>query len=934
MKRTILLLVIVTQTNLLLSQLQIQGAANDKYGETMNPSVPQTIRRVGIGDFSNLNPPAAAFHINANLLTEPLVTANNTFLAGEVFRTSGPSTNINAWRLFTGPGNGSQIFSLTIPANSLDAILSTEQNGAMRFRTNGMQRMFIANGGVTNGFVGIGSGFNAPVSLLHINSLNNGTGEVFRTTAPAGVDHTWRMNTVFDAFRFYIQNPANTVEARLVNEVDGEINFFTNFSGSGGARSMSIQGGIGNVVHGQVAFGNALPANFNAQSRLHLHQTTIAPNPNPGANFIQFTSTNTTGADSPGPNTGFQVGIVNPGDAFIRQNENAPIRFTTGGPFVQRMIILGNVGGADEGYIGMNTVNPTSRLDINGNLRIRLVDQQPAHALFVGVQHTPGTLNDLDVRRLDFNGNTGNYLSGNGTWESLPPPSGVNANNGVSYSTTNPNTIALGQTLFDANDPAALLNNREVPMNNFNIHFTDDNAVDNGFNRIVMGPSTSPAIARLNVHVNPAIQQQGPVGLFVTNSQTSLSTGIPNKAIRGVVSGINQQNMGLDMQVSGGTIGNTGVDVVVNSPVTGTGLNIGGTYLVTNGARNQGVGGRAISDNQGQDNIGVSGYAQGNNVNNGGKFIVQGLAVDNVQENYGVWGETIGIANGRSFAIYGRTLQDVSPNSFAGYFDGNVHIQGTGTLTGGVVITSDQIFKTNIQDISGAMNIINALQPRTFEFDTVNYSEFNFESDQQMGLVAQEVEQVIPAIVSNHIRPAEYDSLGNMIFPDLPYLGIEYEELIPLLIAGMQEQQAELDEKDSIIASINNRLDLIEQCLNNAGICNANFHTPEQITEGEQQRVAQSIAIELRDGESIVLEQNVPNPFAERTVIDYNIPSYVGKAEIYFYDARGILVNSVSIPARGAGHLNVYAADLSTGIYSYSLIADGKVVSTKKMMKE
>jgi len=41
----------------------------------------------------------------------------------------------------------------------------------------------------------------------------------------------------------------------------------------------------------------------------------------------------------------------------------------------------------------------------------------------------------------------------------------------------------------------------------------------------------------------------------------------------------------------------------------------------------------------------------------------------------------------------------------------------------------------------------------------------------------------------------------------------------------------------------------------------------------------------------------------------------------------------VDITARGAGSLLAYGADLSSGIYTYSLLVDGKVMETKKMIK-
>ncbi|PCJ25266.1 MAG: hypothetical protein COA97_08050 [Flavobacteriales bacterium] len=120
------------------------GGIGNRWGETNNPNANNTIRRVGIGDFSGFtSAPASAFHINANFLTAVSPFALNTFLPGEVFRTTGPSTNVNAWRMFTGTGNGTERFSITTPANSDDALISTVQNGAMRFNTNGIQRMLI-----------------------------------------------------------------------------------------------------------------------------------------------------------------------------------------------------------------------------------------------------------------------------------------------------------------------------------------------------------------------------------------------------------------------------------------------------------------------------------------------------------------------------------------------------------------------------------------------------------------------------------------------------------------------------------------------------------------------------------------------------------------------------------------------------------------------
>ena len=164
-----------------------------------------------------------------------------------------------------------------------------------------------------------------------------------------------------------------------------------------------------------------------------------------------------------------------------------------------------------------------------------------------------------------------------------------------------------------------------------------------------------------------------------------------------------------------------------------------------------------------------------------------------------------------------------------------------------------------------------------------------------------------------------------------------------MLTAGMQEQQAVIEDqqnqiasRDSLINNLNDRLTQLENCLSNILpiLCSMNQMAVEETPERVQEQMRAVIDVQLSDGNNIVLNQNVPNPFAERTVITYSIPSTVGKAQIHFYDAKGALINTVDINERGDGQLNVFANDLSYGMYTYSLVADGKVVATKRMVKQ
>ena len=94
-----------------------------------------------------------------------------------------------------------------------------------------------------------------------------------------------------------------------------------------------------------------------------------------------------------------------------------------------------------------------------------------------------------------------------------------------------------------------------------------------------------------------------------------------------------------------------------------------------------------------------------------------------------------------------------------------------------------------------------------------------------------------------------------------------------------------------------------------------------------------NLEIKLSDKNTIILDQNQPNPFKENTTVKYNIPANVKSAQILFYNSKGNVINTVEINTKGEGSLLVYGSDLSSGIYTYTLLVDGKVIESKKMIK-
>jgi hypothetical protein len=128
--------------------------------------------------------------------------------------------------------------------------------------------------------------------------------------------------------------------------------------------------------------------------------------------------------------------------------------------------------------------------------------------------------------------------------------------------------------------------------------------------------------------------------------------------------------------------------------------------------------------------------------------------------------------------------------------------------------------------------------------------------------------------------------------------------------------------KNDQITSILERLEKLETELK--AVKNENLTLKNKLNQTE-------VTLEYKTN---VLEQNVPNPFTEATAIGYNIVSNFSKAEIIFSTMKGEIIKTVQLQHSGKGQINVSASFVSKGVYSYSLIIDGKLVETKKMIKE
>ncbi len=167
--------------------------------------------------------------------------------------------------------------------------------------------------------------------------------------------------------------------------------------------------------------------------------------------------------------------------------------------------------------------------------------------------------------------------------------------------------------------------------------------------------------------------------------------------------------------------------------------------------------------------------------------------------------------HGQSSGSCGRLWElPLTQASYAGYFDGNVYSTGS-------YQSSDKILKQNIRDFTSAMGIINKLHPTQYEFrQDGNYKLMMLPAGSHYGLIAQDVEKVLP----NLIKETEFDPA--MAKPHKPgeknitkdsaksdvinFKALNYTELIPIMIKGMQElssQNDSLKDKSTVQEKIN-----------------------------------------------------------------------------------------------------------------------------------
>ena len=319
------------------------------------------------------------------------------------------------------------------------------------------------------------------------------------------------------------------------------------------------------------------------------------------------------------------------------------------------------------------------------------------------------------------------------------------------------------------------------------------------------------------------------------------------------------------------------------------------------------------------------GYASGYNTTNGSDNTFIGLDAGNSNttgnDNIYIGAYSGGNANNLSNATaIGEGATATASNQVMVGNASQTSVCGYGPWTN----ISDGRFKINIQNNVKGLEFINKLHPVTYQLDTKAINNFvtqnlpdSIKDLQQAGMNFANA----TAIIHSGFIAQSVDSAANACGfkssivhkPENsadPY-ALSYSEIVVPLVKAVQELSKEVD------------------TLKAANKKGATYRSNNNTDNDEQGDAASINNIELAN--NAVLYQNAPNPFGNGTTIKYFVPVNAD-AQIVFYDEFGTQLKTFKVSENGTGQLKIDASNLSAGMYSYSLVVNGKVIDTKKII--
>lgn len=226
--------------------------------------------------------------------------------------------------------------------------------------------------------------------------------------------------------------------------------------------------------------------------------------------------------------------------------------------------------------------------------------------------------------------------------------------------------------------------------------------------------------------------------------------------------------------------------------------------------------------------------------------------------------------------------------SYAAYYDGSTFVNGS------MYARSDINFKENIRPIDNPLQRLMLLNGVLFDFkkDSLDYPDENHDfiescRTDNLGFIAQEVQDVFPELVVEDITNG--------------HLGLNYDGFSAILVEAIKEQQRTIEALQKEISELKGN------------------------AKG-------TIGLEDTQTSACVLYQNSPNPTSSSTTIECYLDTYDSRATIAVYNLNGSQLKEYPLYQQGRNTVTIAANEFKPGIYIYSLLVNGNLIDTKRMV--
>jgi len=482
------------------------------------------------------------------------------------------------------------------------------------------------------------------------------------------------------------------------------------------------------------------------------------------SDIVHLTSNNRVGIGTNNPSQILDVnGAIALGNTTI--NTNGTIRFT-GSNFqgfrsgtwhnLDEQGLWGRNGTSAHylsGMVGVGTTTPAVQLDVHGSGIIRSSGSTPRIQLFddgAGENRIEGELREnsdniiLSTFRGDLRFDTGTT----GTASPRLTIRGLSGNVGIGTSTP-------GQKL-EVDGAVEIGNTSTNSSGTIRYNGTNFQGHHNGIWRNLDNSGSAPV---WSLSGTTTFYDNGRVGIGINNPSAELHIK--------TLPGQNGMNIDIDnqraMHVSGNrgvTIGNAAAPPSEGLAVTGNagiGTNSPSQKLEVVGAIKLGTTASNINGSIRYDGTNFQGHTAGSWVNLNGS-----------SAGGSVWNQT------GADVYYNSGNVGIGTNNPAHL----LHVEGDVAVAGFIIGPSDRRLKKDIQPIHDALTIVSALQPKSYSYKSEQIEAHGLSDGLQYGLIAQELEDILPSLISDN---ALVDDDGTS------YKGIVYDQLIPILTQAIKE---------------------------------------------------------------------------------------------------------------------------------------------------